>query len=317
MRTDGVQYNYGLGIDLAHRFKAHQLLFQSAVSNYQGKLGTAFTGGFKGYLGNLLTKIGFHTITDSFDVRDIGYVPWAGRKSISITTGPYREFASGFIQNLFLGPGVLFVKEPGVIDWSKMLNLEFDFYFRNNWTLNLKTKYGSVYETVADYITKDIDLWVWGTNSKTYDASLGLWYNYSYNYLRNWLGYQGSGYFWCAYYLFSRLSLMIESNTWVELDTTSTIFAITPIVTPRVEFRVSKDISFALFNEFVFTTQGTDFEKTKILSNRFGFLFSYNFKPKSWLYIALNDYRKQNEFNRELELQNQIGVFKVKYLFYF
>jgi len=316
MHRNETQYNYTLGTDFAYRFRTSQLLFQSAVSDYQGKVGLAFTGGFKGYIGNFLTKMGFQTIDDSFDVREIGYVPWIGRKSISITSGPYREFASGFIQNLFCGLGIQYGKEPGVMDWSKVLNVEFSGYFRNNWTLDIKTKYGSVYQTVANYNTKDIDLWLWGTNSKTYDVSLGIWYNYGYNYLRNCLGYQGSEYLWCAYYLFSRFSLIIESNTWVEWDNKKVIIAITPVVTPRIEFRISKDAKFSVFNEFVFTTPGTDFGKTEYLTNRFGFLFSYNFKPKSWLYIALNDYRVQDETDR-LTLKNQVGAIKAKYLIYF
>jgi hypothetical protein len=116
--------------------------------------------------------------------------------------------------------------------------------------------------------------------------------------------------------LFSRFSLIIESNTWVEWDNKKVIIAITPMVTPRIELRISKDAKFSVFNEFVFTTPGTDFGKTEYLTNRFGFLFSYNFKPKSWLYIALNDYRVQDETHR-LKVQNQIGAIKVKYLLYF
>jgi hypothetical protein len=55
-----------------------------------------------------------------------------------------------------------------------------------------------------------------------------------------------------------------------------------------------------------------------------GFLFSYNFRPKSWLYFALNEVQERsaeydgNSFlpNR-LHTVNRVNVVKLKYLFYF
>ena len=80
----------------------------------------------------------------------------------------------GFIQNIYLAPGIQVIKEPGVADWSKLLGIELDCYFRNNWTLTLKAKYGSTFEIDTHYISKDIDFWVWGTDSKTYNTGFGF-----------------------------------------------------------------------------------------------------------------------------------------------
>ncbi|GAI82468.1 unnamed protein product [marine sediment metagenome] len=68
-------------------------------------------------------------------------------------------------------------------------------------------------------------------------------------------------------------------------------------------------------SEFVMETPGTDFGETDLLSVRTGLLFSWNFSPKSWLYIALNDYREQDQ--GEIKPQYLIGAVKAKYLFYF
>jgi hypothetical protein len=46
-------------------------------------------------------------------------------------------------------------------------------------------------------------------------------------------------------------------------------------------------------------------------------LFAWNFMPKSWLYIALNDYHTQDYMTGELEPVYTIGAIKAKYLFYF
>jgi hypothetical protein len=72
----------------------------------------------------------------------------------------------------------------------------------------------------------------------------------------------------------------------------------------------------SVFNEFVMTTPQTDFSKTKLFSNRLGLLFSWNFLPKSWFYVAINDYREQDEFG-DLTHLYRIGAIKAKYLIYF
>ncbi|MGQ9810913.1 MAG: hypothetical protein ACUVQ7_06170, partial [bacterium] len=85
---------------------------------------------------------------------------------------------------------------------------------------------------------------------------------------------------------------------------------------PRVEVNLTSRMSFSVFDEFVFSVPGTDVGRMRNLSNRFGFLFSYNFSPKSWLYIALNDYWVRDEVGH-LALTNRIGAVKAKYLIYF
>ncbi|MCK4420362.1 hypothetical protein KAW48_01095, partial [candidate division WOR-3 bacterium] len=113
-----------------------------------------------------------------------------------------------------------------------------------------------------------------------------------------------------------RISFILNGNMWTEWDTTSTIISVTPRLTPRLRLNLSKDMTLSIFNEFVMETPYTDFGETELLSNRIGLLFSWNFSPKSWIYIALNDYRVQNG-GGQLELENQIGAIKAKYLFYF
>jgi hypothetical protein len=71
-----------------------------------------------------------------------------------------------------------------------------------------------------------------------------------------------------------------------------------------------------VFSELVFEITKGDPGKTDVLSNRFGILFSWRFLPKSWLYVALNDYREQDE-QGHLQPQYRIGAIKAKYLLYF
>jgi hypothetical protein len=47
-----------------------------------------------------------------------------------------------------------------------------------------------------------------------------------------------------------------------------------------------------------------------------GFLFSYNFSPKSWIYLALNEMQQRNTAG-DMNVKDRAGVFKIKYLYYF
>ena len=254
-------------------------------------------------------------IYDSFDVGDVGYVPWAGIKELTIFSGPFLQYQKGALSTLWFGSGFSLFQEPGEKnDWSKSGFLIFNPKFRNNWGCSIVLRGGMYHEANTDYLSRGMNLSVWG-NSPRCDLWFGGNINYSYNYRRDFLAFQANTYHGFYWPIIPRVSLEVNSNFWVEWDTTNTIIAVWPMATPRIDFTITPRMSFGIFNEFVLTTPGTDFGKTEFLSNRFGFLFTYNFKPKSWLYIALNDYRTNQ--NGSLRLQNQVGAVKVKYLVYF
>jgi hypothetical protein len=110
--------------------------------------------------------------------------------------------------------------------------------------------------------------------------------------------------------------LGLASYLWVEWDPDNQIEAIWPIFRPSIDITFNADMSIRIFDEIVTQTPGTDFGELEYLWNRIGVLFSWNFKPKSWIYIALNDHREQDEFG-DLQPSYQIGAVKVKYLVYF
>jgi hypothetical protein len=57
----------------------------------------------------------------------------------------------------------------------------------------------------------------------------------------------------------------------------------------------------------------------------FGFLFSYSFLPKSWIYLAVNEIRdRSSEYDgngillpNRLHVTDRVSVLKLKYLYYF
>jgi len=313
-RVSGDTYNYAFGLDGTYRSGPSQLIIQGAFSDKDNKKGWAFNSGYKGLNMNFLTLANAQVVSDSFDVRDIGYVPWVGMKKVMLFTGPFWQYQKGMIRNFWVGFGGALAQEPGNKNWGKIGLVCFNPNFRNNWGANLELEAGPYYEADTNYLFRILNLSIWGNGAK-YNIWTGTNVSYKYNYSRGFLAYQAlpyAGFYWT---MMPRISLELDCNNWVEWDTTNTIIAIWPMLTPRIYFTITPTMNLSIFNEFVFTAPGTDFGKTDYLTNRFGFLFSYNFKPKSWLYIALNDYRANQ--GDGLRLKNQVGAIKAKYLVYF
>jgi hypothetical protein len=148
-----------------------------------------------------------------------------------------------------------------------------------------------------------------------YNLNFGFDYAHRYNYYRQWIANQLWIWHWMSFVPFSQLSLITYGDFVIEWDPTGELHAITPIWTPRVEYQINADMDISLYSEFVFLTEAGDLSTTEIYSNRIGFLFSWNFSPKSWLYVAFNDLRRDE--GNGLELIERIGAVKVKYLIYF
>jgi len=313
--TNGDNYNYAIGFDGVYRKGISQLIVQGALSDNDGKRGWAASSCYFGWIKNLMSIISAEVVDDSFDVSEMGYVPWSGRKRLLIVSGPFKIYKKGFTRNIYWGPEFIATKEPGSDEWSFLGGIMINPNFRNNWGFNLELNAGKYHEVDTNYLYRSINLSVWG-NGPNYHINFGFWYGYSYNYYREYLAYHGSNWLSGSYTIIPQLSLSMDSNFWVEWDPDNTIVSITPGVTPRLNFFINADMKMSLFNEFVMEIPGTRIGDTELLTNRLGFLFSWNFRPKSWLYIALNDYRVQDD-ESNLQLENQIGAIKAKYLFYF
>lgn len=314
--ADTSDYNVAVGFDGSFRKGINQLIIQTAVSNYNDKYGWAASSGFFGLLGgDYLTIFGANIVSDSFDVSDIGFVPWAGQKQVLLLCGPFKQYKSGFLTNIFLAPGFVILQEPGSNDWSKIAVIEINPNTRTHWGCDLSLYLGPYYEADTNYLYRSLNLSVWG-NLFQQHINLGCEYSYTYNYWRDWLGYSGSNWFTYNHSLIQNLSVGLSGNIWIEWDTLSSITAVTPRLRPNAMIRFNADMKLTLFTELVMATPGTSFDQTDLVSARAGALFSWNYLPKSWLYIALNDYRLQDPAG-DLRSQYQIWAIKAKHLIYF
>ncbi len=311
---DGDNYNYALGLEGVYRSGDDQVILQGALSDKNEKRGWAVSSGYRGFIGSFFTKFAADVVQDSFDVSDIGFVPWAGRKRVYLFSGPGKVYQEGFLRWLYVAPGIHILQEPGNTNWSTIAGLQINPAFRNRWGLALNFYGGKYYEVDTNYIYRSADFSMWGL-IKGNNINFGTNYNYSWNYRRWYLAHQLTNWFFFGYSIIPPMSIVLSGNLWIEWDTTNTIVAMTPRIRPRLDIRFSADKSLAIFDDILLETPGTKIGETKFVNNRFGFLFSWNFLPKSWLYVALNDFR-ENE-NDSLEPVYTIAALKVKYLIYF
>jgi hypothetical protein len=313
--VDRHEYNYAAAVDGVFRSGVNMVNFQGGLSDRNGKVGWAFES--YSHLQFPAFMVGGYAefVDDSFDVRDIGYLPWAGRKNVEVWGGPYKNFPSGPISHVYAGPELSFFQEPGDSNWSTVASLETELNLRNGWGCHSFSQVGRVFEAGTDYLFRSIEFSFWG---KAFGQFLNVWtqYWYGYNYARGFPAYTGAGSFVYNYSIIDQLSAGINTNLWVEWDTTGTVISMYHRVRPNMLFRFNADARVSLFSELVMLTPGTEYGKTELYSNRIGALFSWNFRPKSWIYLALNDYHAQDELGN-IAHQYQIGAVKMKYLFYF
>jgi hypothetical protein len=316
-------YNYAFGLDGAYFKDANQFVLQGAVSSKQDsihdKFGWAFDAGYFGFVKNFIVFSSARAVQDSFDVSHIGFVPWVGEKRLLLMTGPYKQYQTGPVSNFFIAPGIVAIQEPGVSDWSIRGTAEFNLQFRRDWGFDIGINAGRHYEaptdTVISYFSRAFNASFWG---RLFNQPINFRFDYSYgwNYPRGYLGYQGENELSYTYSIVPQVRLGLASYLWIEWDPDNQVEAIWPILRPSIDIQFSADMKLRIFDEIVTQTPGTDFGELEYLWNRVGVLFSWNFMPKSWLYIALNDHRVQDEFG-DLRPLYQIGAIKAKYLIYF
>ncbi len=313
--VDNEQYSYAAGFDGVYRSSRNQIILQGAGSNQSGKLGWAISSGYHGDIGHFRTMAAAEAVHDSFDVGDIGFVPWVGRQRLTLYTGPFMQYAKGIVRTLHVAAGLKAVREAGQDDWSKLGVLLISPTFRNNMSGTLQLLAGPYYEANVDYFRKELLLSLSGN-------FLGYWLlisnnvGYMYNYYQDYVAYRNSTAFAYNFAITPLINPGIRANMWVEWDTLRHVASVTPRLRPNITFFINGDTRIEVFSEMVFNAPDGDFSSTELCSNRFGFLFSWRFLPKSWLYVALNDYRAQDEFG-SLQRQYQIGAIKAKYLLYF
>ena len=307
-------YNYALGGDWSYRSGGSQAIVQAAFSDRNGTPGWALSSGCFSPIGRAVMTGTVEVISDSFSVEDIGYVPWAGRTRVEFGAGPYITPRQGALRRMTIVPGLVFDQEPGTDEPSYGTELSVESNFRNGWGGEVSGFAGHAAEADTAYFGRSASAVVWGSSLKD-NVNFGGAYDYSYNYTRGFVAANYSDWVGYTYYLAGRVAVMLSANNWWECDPQGDVVAVTSVARPKVDFRINSRIAFNVYDEIVVQTPGTRVVETKPVTNRVGCLFSWNFLPKSWLFVAFNDYRVDS--GEGLTLASRVGAVKLRYLFYF
>ncbi len=316
-----VNNNYGvLDIDGAFRGSNWQLAYQAARSFKNDKGDFALSAGFNQITKSWVNLFKSRYIGSEFDIDQIGYVPWRGTGELVGIFGPRFEYDKGNVRTMFIYGG-------GYLNWEKVDNysdygavLGYNMNFRSNWGLEFTLVGGKAKDNDVYYPFYRVNFNSWVSTSPKWYGNIRGGYSKTYNFSRDYLAFYswgGGSFSWKALDILTigtSLNLFIEGNPKNEIEDITfnarPYFSLTPI----------NDLNINMYADNVYF-QSTDKLEQVII----GFLFSYNFSPKSWIYFAINEVRDRTErydqfdnlLPRKIHVKNRAGVFKIRYLYYF
>ncbi|MBK7980502.1 MAG: carbohydrate binding family 9 domain-containing protein [Ignavibacteriae bacterium] len=309
-----------LDVDGAFRGANWQLAYQLARSFKNDEGDYAVSAGYTQFMENWLNLFRTRYIGNKFDIDQIGYVPWRGTSNSVGLTGPRWEFNEGPINAILLYFG-------GYLGWEKIDNytdyggvLGYNMNFRNNWGFEINLDAGKSKDQKIYYSSYSASLSSWFDISPKWHANLNLGYTNTYNFSREYLAF----YSWAETYfnwnVLNFLNVGTALNFFIEGNPEHKIEDITMNARPYFSLTPINDLNIKMYFDNVFVKSTDKLEQLII-----GFLFAYNFSPKSWIYLAVNDVQDRSDrydinnnlLDRKLHVKNRAGVFKVKYLYYF
>jgi hypothetical protein len=312
---------YGvIDIDGAFRESSWQLAYQFARSFENNKGGYAFSSGFRNFSNTWMNLFRIRAIDKNFNVEQIGFVPWTGTLNSVGLTGPVWFFDKGPINNivLYFGPAINYEDADLYTDYAGVLGM--DMQFRSGWGYEININLGKNKDQGIKYSYSSFNFSSWYNISQNWNANLWGGYEHTYNFSRDYLSY----YSWLGTYFewnaLKTLTLGTSYDMFIEGNPNGNIEDITYNWRPFVSLTPVNNLNFRLYVDNVFV-RSTD-RMERIIG---GFLFSWNFSPKSWIYFALNEFQDRSDqydannnlLPNKMHTTDRASVLKIKYLYYF
>jgi hypothetical protein len=309
-----------LDIDGALRQPEWQLSYQFARS-FQNNVGDyAFASGFMMFDKDKMILSRAKYIGDKFDISQVGYVPWKGTAEWTVIGGPRWFLEEGYIRQILLYGGFSLNYEKVDLYTDQSLILGYNMQFRDNWGFEINYSAGKSKDSDQKYNSYNINLSSWFNPSPKWSANLWGGFSKTYNFSRNYLAsYMWVG-TWLQLNLSKNFSIGASNNAWIERKPNGSVEDITFNTRPYVTFVPINFMNLKLYIDNVFTKSSQHLQSMVV-----GFLFSYNFLPKSWIYLAYNEVQLREEMFNEIgnslsykmHVTDRASVIKIKYLYYF
>ncbi|MFZ1518390.1 MAG: DUF5916 domain-containing protein [Ignavibacteriaceae bacterium] len=309
-----------IDIDGAFRGSDWQLAYQVARSFENSDGDYAASIGFRNVSESWGNLFRMRAIGNEFNVSQVGYVPWQGTVNTVALTGPIWYFDDGAIRNIFLyfGPAINYEHADLYTDYVGVIG--FNMQFRDGWGYEINTEFGKSKDEDIIYDSYSINLSSWFDISQKWNGNAWGGYQKTYNFGRDYL----ASYSWFGFSVDWKMLNILELGTsydmFIEGDPDGNIEDITYNARPYFSLTPINNLNFRVYVDNVFV-RSTD-RMERIIG---GFLFSWNFLPKSWIYLAVNEFRdRSDEYDsnnnllpNRMHTTDRAGVFKIKYLYYF
>lgn len=318
-QTAGDTYGV-LDVDGAFRTSSWQLAYQLARSIENSRGDFAGSMGFNMLTRNWINNVRVRAIGRDFDVRQVGYVPWQGTIEAGAISGPVWFFDDGPLRNmlLYVGPFIYYEDADAYTDYSGLLGL--NMQFRSNWGYEINISAGKARDAEIAYSSYEVSLSSWFNLAPTWDGNVWGGYSHTYNFSREYLAFYSYGGFFAEWTPATFLQVGTSFDMYIEGNPDGRVEDVTYNARPFLSVSPVNNLKFRLYVDNVYRKSSDKLERVIA-----GLLFSYNFLPKSWVYLALNEVRERQEETgpggntvlTRMRVADRVGVVKVKYLYYF
>jgi len=312
---------YGvIDIDGAFRGSDWQLAYQFARSFENSEGDYAASVGFTNVSETWGNLFRVRAIGKDFNIDQIGFVPWKGTLSSVGLTGPMWYLNKGPIRNMFLyfGPAIDYEEVDYFTDYAAVVG--FNMQFRDGWGYEINTDFGKSQDEGIIYNSYSINFSSWFNLSQKWEGNLWGGYERTYNFNRDYLAFYSWFGFSAEWKALDILEVGTSYDMFIEGNPEGNIEDITYNARPFFSLTPVNNLNFSVYVDNVFVRSIDKMERFIA-----GFLFSWNFLPKSWIYFAINEFQDRSE---EYDVNNNLlpsrmhttdraGVFKIKYLYYF
>lgn len=318
-------YDNGLvDVDGAFRTSDLQLSYQFSRSYYRDQGGSsgdyAGSAGLVWFRQDWLTGIRGRFIGSDFEVNQVGFIPWKGTGEFVALTGPRWYMVDGYIRSIsFYGGGYLNYEKVDAFT-DRGLLIGYNMQFRNNWGFEINVSGGQAKDEGRQYRSLEATLSSWFNTSPDWHLNAYGGYSRTYNFSRDYVAFFSNIGSQIGWHTTRSLELGTSLDMFVEGNPRDAIEDITYNARPYFSLTPVNDMNFRVYFDIVYTRSSQQLQQTI-----FGFLFSYNFMPKSWIYFAVNEFQERpNSTNAlgetvpgPLTITDRVGVLKVRYLYYF
>jgi len=311
---------YGvIDIDGAFRGTDWQLSYQVARSfvNDRGDFGGS--AGFVQIGEHWINFVRARVIGNNFDVQQVGFVPWQGTAHTAALSGPIWFPQEGWVSQVLIYTGFATNYEHVDLytDWDVVFG--YNMNFRDNWGFELNVVPGRRRDAGVTYAAYDYSLSSWFNISPRWNGNCYLDFMRTYNFQREYVANVLSASAEAEWLLTNTFQIGTTLGSYAEYTPQGSVEEITCNARPFVSVTPFNNLNVRLYVDNTWLYSSGRIEQ--VIG---GLLFSYNFLPKSWIYLAVNDIEERADATDDggmtarsaMQVQARVAVLKVRYLYY-